>query len=64
MTSINKKNFIMNLVTALIWLIAGIACLILQSRYAPMCFIACIVFGYLTVAWYKKWKAEGDEKKQ
>ncbi len=56
-----KKNFIINLVTALIWLIAGVASLVLQSKYAPMCFIACVIFGYLTVTWFKKWKDEGDK---
>jgi hypothetical protein len=61
MNTNTKKTFIINLVTTLIWLIAGVTNLVLQGKYAPMCFIACIVFGYLTVNWYKKWKAEQGE---
>ncbi len=53
-----KKNFILNLVTAFIWLFAGVASLILQGKYAGICFITCIVFGYLAVTWYKRWKAQ------
>lgn len=60
----SKRNFILNVVTAFIWLIAGIASAILQGKYAGSCFIACIVFGYLAVNSYKRWKAEDDDRRQ
>ena len=53
-----RKNFILNLITAFIWLMAGIASLIVQGQYAGICFIACIVFIYLAVISYKRWKAD------
>lgn len=53
-----KRNFILNLVTAFIWLVAGIACVVLNGKYTVICFVACIVFGYLSVTWYKRWKAQ------
>ncbi len=57
MNNYNKKNFILNTITTVIWLAAGIASFILNGKYAYMCFIAAIVFGYLAVTWYKRWKS-------
>ena len=56
-----KKNFILNLVTALIWLMAGIASIVLQGKYAGICFIAFIVFIYLAVLSYKRWKGDKND---
>ncbi len=61
----SKKAFILNMITTLIWLAAGIASVILHGKYIEICFIACILFGYLAVDSYKKWKTEDNntEKK-
>ena len=56
-----KKNFILNLVTAFIWLMAGVASIIVQGKYAGICFVACIVFIYLAVISYKRWKGEKND---
>lgn len=57
----SKRNFILNVVTAFIWLVAGIASVTLQGNQAGPCFMACIMFAYLAVNSYKKWKAENND---
>lgn len=58
----SKRSFILNVVTAFLWLVAGTASVILQGNYAGPCFIAFIVFAYLAVNSYKKWKAENNDR--
>ena len=58
----SKKSFILNMVTSFIWLVAGIASVILRGNYAGPCFIACIVFAYLAVNSYRKWKTEDKDQ--
>ncbi len=47
-------------------LVAGIKLfsVILQGSYAGPCFIACIVFSYLAVSSYRKWKTEDKDQRR
>ncbi|MCR5509168.1 MAG: hypothetical protein K6F34_10825 [Lachnospiraceae bacterium] len=56
-----KNGFILNLITSLIWLAAGIFSIVIQGRYAGMCFTGFIIFGYMTITSYKRWKAEKND---
>ena len=58
----SKRNFILNVGTAFIWLVAGIASVIMHGNYAGPCLMACIVFAYLAVNSYKRWKAENNDR--
>ena len=58
----SKRNFVLNVVTAFIWLVAGIASVIMHGNYAGPCFMACIVFAYLAVNSYKRWKVENNDR--